>query len=204
MIDIIKKEIKKILKESEYIVHETKRHALIRYITILVLFIIYLSLMIWKYGITNGILVSLLTWSFFVLCTPIADAGFLFDFPVRIITGMRMVYSEVLVWVFAIVLNIIAIEKFQYIYNTSKILEIFYTILTNPVPYWIIILVSAFGTFLSITFGDELLDVMFHHEREKWKKHKIKYHITLIIFLFIIVFLLYGYLIEKLFGNLFI
>jgi len=69
-------------------------HPYIKFLIVASLFLIYLIFSILSFGLSHGILVSLLTWAFFVFCTPVADAGVLIDFPVRYITGIKMIYSE--------------------------------------------------------------------------------------------------------------
>ncbi|MCA9353073.1 hypothetical protein KC901_02720, partial [Patescibacteria group bacterium] len=71
-------------KLGEMIQHETKRNALIRFALVLILFVGYFAFIAFRYGLENGFLVTAGTWSFFVLCTPVADAGFLLDFPLRL------------------------------------------------------------------------------------------------------------------------
>ena len=186
------------IKNNIYLRHETKRSALVKFTIILTIFIIYFALCVYKYGAQNGVIVSILTWSFFVLCTPIADAGFLLDFPIRILTGIRMVYSEISVWAIAITINLFFILFNPSVYSKTILLKIFYLILTHPIPYWLIIILSAIGTFLSIIFGDELLDVIFHHERELWRKHRMKHKLILMLFILIFIFITYFYLIEHL------
>src|SRR6056297_2035506 len=96
------------IRNSTLIKHETKRNVLFRFLFVLILFLAYLIFMNFKYGAKDGFLVTLLTWSFFIFCTPIADAGFLLDFPIRIITGIKMAYTETFVWIIAIAINILA------------------------------------------------------------------------------------------------
>jgi hypothetical protein len=48
---------------------------------VLLIFLGYFIFIAKKYGLQQGLFVSTLSWSFFVLCTPVADAGFLLDFP---------------------------------------------------------------------------------------------------------------------------
>jgi hypothetical protein len=50
-----------------------------------------------QYDLVTGGFASVLTWSFFVLCTPIADTGFLLDFPLRLLFNIRMLISEIVV-----------------------------------------------------------------------------------------------------------
>ena len=144
---------------------------------------------------TGGI-ASLLTWSFFVLCTPIADAGFLLDLPLRLLFNIRMVISEILVWVIAITLNIVSIIYCPQYYETTALTKIFYVILNTPYPYWSVILLSGIGTFLSIIFGDELMDIINHDKRKFYNKHKFTYKIVAMISIFIMVIILYYELIE--------
>ena len=70
------KDIKAFLKE------ETKKHSLIRYILLILVLTAYFLFVSYKFGAVNGLLVTILSWSFFVFCTPLADVGFILDFPV--------------------------------------------------------------------------------------------------------------------------
>ncbi len=178
--------------------HETKREVLIKFLGVLIIFISYFIYVSLKFGVKEGFLVAWLTWSFFVLCTPIADAGLLLDFPLRLITGIRMLYSEIGVWIIAISLNIYNLLFNPEIYHKTLLLHLLYYILTNPWPYWLIIILSCIGTFMSIYFGDELLDVVFHKERAKYFKHKLKYEIIVFLALFSLVLTLYKFLLLKL------
>jgi len=102
----------------------------------------------------------ILTWSFFVLSTPIPDGGIILDLPVRYFTGMKMIFSEIIVWAVAISLNVFNLLFNPEIYKKTFLLTIFKDILTTPVPYWIIIMLSALGTYFTLYVGDELYDVM--------------------------------------------
>jgi hypothetical protein len=185
-------------KQSAIYKHETKHSALFKFIILFIIILLYFGFMSYKYGLKDGFITTLITWSFFVFCTPIADAGFLLDFPIRLLLKVRMIYSEMLVWGFAIIINILTFYFIPQIYEKNIILQMFKTILLNPWPYYSIITISAFGTYLSIYFGDELMDVMFHKERAKYMKHKIKYFIILGIFLFMIIIFLYKHILTTL------
>jgi hypothetical protein len=152
-----------------------------------------------KYGIENGPLVSLTTWSFFVFCTPIADAGFLIDFPIRILTGFRMFFSEIIVWIIS---GIITYYSFFYnpaIFNDTIILKLYYQILTNIIPYGIIILLSAIGTFVSIHFGDEIYDISIKNiKNDDSNKNKKYLQILFFTILLIVILALYYTILRKL------
>ena len=161
---------------------------------VLVGYFFYLSV---QYDVMTGGIASALTWTFFVLCTPIADAGFLLDFPLRLLFGIRMLISEIAVWVLAIAVNIVSLIYFSEYYETTTLTKLLYGILTMPYPYWSVILLSGAGTFLSIRFADELMDVIHHRDRKFFHRHGFKHEIIIIIF-FVIVLIGYYKLIASL------
>jgi len=173
-----------------------KKKALIKFILVLVVILIYFAFMIFEYGFSQGISATILTWSFFVFCTPIAFAGFLLDFPIRLITNLKMLYSEMMVWVICIIMNTIYMIYNPAIYELNTFLHLFKYILTHAYPYWIIILLSFTGTFLSIIFADEILDK--YTDRKHFKKHHWKHKFLALASITILIVLSYYILITKL------
>ena len=186
---------KRVLK---FLKHETKKSALFRFLVVVTIFLIYLILVSVEHGIEQGVFISLLTWSFFVFCTPIADAGFLLDFPVRILTGIRMLYSEIMVWVIAACLNIYALLFCPGVYKSTVLLRLFEYILLHPIPFWSIIVVSGIGTFMSVYFGDELIDVAKHIHRKKYHRHKNTHRLLILLFIILLAVVLYSFLLKEL------
>ena len=161
---------------------------------LLVGYFVYLSV---QYDFVTGGFASILTWSFFVLCTPIADAGFLLDFPLRLLFGIRMLVSEIVVWALAISINIVSLIYFVEYYETTKLTQILYVVLTSPYPYWSVIFLSAAGSFLSIRFADELMDVIHHRDRGFFHSKSYMHEIIIILF-FILIFIGYYELVASL------
>jgi hypothetical protein len=155
-----------------------------------------------KHGMGNGLLIAWLTWSFFVLCTPIADAGFLIDFPLRLILGLRMIISEIFVWLIAIIVNLFSFLLVPEIYEKTKILSLFEHIIIKPFPFWIIIIISGIGTFLSVKFGDELMDIIKHKDSKYRKKHILKWRLVLVLFMFILILIAYDFFLKELGVNI--
>lgn len=178
--------------------HETKQHVLAKFLIILTILLCYFGFMSYRYGFQSGLSVTLITWSFFVLCTPVADAGFLLDFPIRLITNLRMLISEIVVWILAISFNVYAFFFSPDVYEKTQLLQLFKHILEAPIPFWIIIILSCIGTFTSIYFGDELIDTIKHTQRTEYHKHKYNYRLLLMIFIFIATFVVYDFLLKKL------
>jgi hypothetical protein len=182
--------------------HQTKREELIKFLLLLGVFIGYFGYLSWEYDLATGGIVAALTWSFFVLCTPIADAGFLLDFPIRVITGIRMFVTEVAVWALAFALNIATLKFNLAAYETTFLSSLLHKILTTPWPYWSIIALCGLGTFLSIRFGDEMMDVAAHNQRSLHHKHGFKHRLVSMIALMALIILSYYHLLATLGVNL--
>ncbi len=176
---------------------ETQKHTFIRYFLLLVFIFIYIYYTVNKFGINNGLLVSALTWSFFVFCTPIADAGFILAFPIRMLIGVRMVYTQIISFFLALFIILEAIIYNPTIFQNTLILKLFHQILYHPYPNWIIIILSLVGTFFSIYFGDELIDVSAHHERRLYHQHKSKHKIIISLSIFALTIVIYNFLLHQ-------
>ena len=176
---------------------ETKKHTLVRYILLILFVAGYFLFTINKFGFQNGFLVSGLTWSFFVFCTPIADAGFILAFPVRLLIGIRMIYTQIFSFILAFFITIFAINYNIAIFQKTLILNLYHQILFQPFPFWIIIILSLAGTFFSIYFGDELIDVSTHKEREKYHKHVNRHKIIASLSIFLLTVVVYKFLLNR-------
>jgi len=160
----------------------------LKFLLLIGLLVFYFLSLSFEYGIATGGLAALLSWSFFVLCTPIADAGFLLDFPLRLLFGIRMVISELMVWAVAILVNVFALQFAPHVYETTLITGLLSEVIQTPYPYWGIVILSGVGTFLSIRFGDELMDVIHHHDREFFHSHHFKHELILFVFFLVVIF----------------
>lgn len=174
-----------------------KKQLVYKFLLLCLLMVSYFLYLSFKYDVMTGGIAAALTWSFFVLCTPIADAGFLLDFPLRLIFGVRMLISEIVVWALAIGINGFSLAYFSEYYETTILTRLLHEILTLPYPYWSVIFLSGLGTFLSIQIADELMDVMHHRDRDFFHSHGFKHEIIMIVF-FIMVLVGYYELIASL------
>ena len=165
-----------------------QRQVLTKFLLLLMLMVSYFAYLSYEYDLLTGGIAALLTWSFFVLCTPIADAGFLLDFPLRLLFGIRMIWSEMAVWGIASVINIMSLSFASSYYQTTIITKLLHQVIITPYPYWSIIVLSGFGTFLSIRFGDELMDVIHHRDRDFFHSHHFKHELILFVFFLMVIF----------------
>ncbi|MCP5244481.1 MAG: hypothetical protein H6937_00335 [Burkholderiales bacterium] len=178
--------------------HQTHLESLLRFLGLTVILVVYYIYMSWKFDAATGAWLVLLSWSFFVLCTPVADGGFIVAFPVRLLFGTRMLVTQLIVWVFAIVINVAALSFVPENYADTVLTELLYKILTVPWPYWSILIISAAGTALSIWFGDEMMDVTTHAQRTRHHQHGLSYRILLVAGLGILTVLAYYHLLSNL------
>jgi len=162
-----------------YVTHQIKAHTPYRFVALFGIFVAYFLYVSLKFDFATGGLVSALAWSFFVLCTPVADAGFLLDFPIRLLFGLRMFVTELLVWGLAVVINLVMLGVAPGVYETTPLTQILFKILTNPIPYWGIVVLCAIGTFLSVYFGDEVMDKVTH--RGERVPHHLSFSLRLVV-----------------------
>ena len=190
-------------KLQSYIKHETKKQALIRFLLVLLTLLTYLMIVIVKYGLKEGLGVTAITWSFFVFCTPIASAGLLLDFPLRLILKIKMIHTEMFVWLLSFVIALSNILFNPKIFETNLLLKIYHDIITTPYPFWSIIFISGTGTFFSIYFADELVDTVHNRQRDKFAKHKNKHRFVIMLFIISLSIFLYSFLLKQFNINLF-
>ena len=178
--------------------HLTHKETILKFFALIVLLFGYFLWMSWKYDASTGFGLAILTWSFFVLCTPIADGGFIIAFPIRLLFGTKMAITQIVIWFVAIAVNAIFLWQFRDTYDLTFLTALLEKILTVPYPYWSILLISATGTLLSIYFGDEMMDVTAHHERKKYHAHGMKLRICVTIGLAALVIFAYYQLLSGL------
>lgn len=178
--------------------NETHRESLFKFLALVSIVIVYFVYMSWKYDASTGLGASILTWSFFVLCTPVADGGFILAFPIRLLFKIKMAITQAVLWFVAVGLNIFYMSTSPGSYDITFITKLLKHILSEPYPYWSILIISALGTFLSIFFGDEMMDVASHKEREIQHHHGVKYRSLIVLGLGALTVVAYYYLLSSL------
>jgi len=178
--------------------HQTHKETFFKFFLLVLILIGYFGYMSWKYDASTGFSVSLLTWSFFVLCTPVADGGFILAFPIRLLFKIKMAITQAVLWFVAIGINLFMLSYMPDTYNLTFITQLLNHILTQPYPYWSVLILSALGTFLSIFFGDEMMDVSSHKDRVNHHKHNFKYKTIVVFTLGVLTIIAYYYLLSSL------
>lgn len=178
--------------------HETHKETIFKFLGLIFILVAYFGYVSWKFDAATGFGLALLTWSFFVLCTPVADGGFIIAFPIRLLFGIKMATTQVIVWFIAIGINFYMLTASKDTYELTFLTQLLKHILTQVYPYWSILLISIIGTFISIYFGDEMMDVASHKHRDKYHKHGFKYRIILVLGLGVLTIFAYYYLLSSL------
>lgn len=178
--------------------HPTHFETIIKFIVLVLIVVAYFAYMANKYDAATGLGLAVLSWSFFVLCTPVADGGFILAFPIRLLFSIKMAVTQAVVWFIAIGINAYMFTTSPETYELSLVTKVLYQILAQPWPYWSILIVSALGTFLSIYFGDEMMDVTHNQHRSKHHAHGFKYRIVLVVGLGLVTVITYYELLSSL------
>lgn len=185
-------------KLKEHFYHDVRKVFANKFVIVSLILVAYFGFASWHFGLKDGFLVMALTWSFFVLATPIPDGGIILDLPLRYFTGIKMLTSEIFVWAVAILLNVFTFLFLQDIYDKTFLLTIFKDILIEPIPYGLIILLSGLGTFFTLYIGDEVYDLLDHKKSERHKKHSQKLKLIILASIIVFVLILYEILLVHL------
>lgn len=102
-----------------------------------------------QYGFLRGTHLTMLTWSFCILCLPVTGSGTFSGALVYFFTRKSVRYPYIFAWLFALLLNLFSYFFAPYTYIMSATTFLLYRIISNPWPYWFIIGASALGSVYS-------------------------------------------------------
>ena len=101
------------LSEEELEKNQKNKTYLYIYDVIVILFILLFIFFIFYNGLYKGTINSLFIWAFFVLCTPVPEAGLLISLPVKRYFNIRMDICQTFV-------SLLALFMIFYFYYTDK------------------------------------------------------------------------------------
>jgi len=170
---------------------EVHDHHMERCIFAIVLLLAYLTLAVYKYGAEDGVGITVLTWAFFVLLTPVPFADLILELPLRLVTRAKMVVTHVFVWGAGALIVTTSILMAPDLFQTTTLLSIFYHVIMNPVPYWSLLFLCGMGTFLSVYIADEIMDEVEEHMKHHHRKHMSVLHMSAALLVFVGIVLAY-------------
>lgn len=103
------------------------------------LFLVVIFYLIKLHGVSQGFIASYLTWSFFVLCTPIISRALLISTIIEKITGSTLYNAGLFTWSGALISNMILLNLVPTIYTMNPLSGFLAHALTTPRPHWLLI-----------------------------------------------------------------
>lgn len=94
--------------------------------------------MLFYHGLKNGLLLTFLFWSFFVLCIPGKHGSMLIGAPLQMFFKIR-VNTQIWTWLSAVVLNLIVYHTNKDIYLENFITHLLRYIITSPYPELLVV-----------------------------------------------------------------
>lgn len=166
---------------------------LLKFAILLTVIIIYTAYLLNEFGVEKGLMITGLTWSVFVFCVPFAASDVLVGLPLRALFNIKLLFGQIIVWASAAVINIYSFFSNPQIYQATPLLQVFHYILSNPFPYWTILALCGFGTFLSVVLADDVLDDL---------DPKAKHHPKTVEFLFLAILIIIAMVYSALLAEL--
>jgi len=122
------------------------KHEITSFSIFLILFIFLSLFLISSHGYQQGIQITFLNWSFYILCVPAKHGRLAIGLPYKIITGKPLLYQELFIWTGAVLLNIFNFFVLPLNYFKQTFTHLLYRILSTPWPYWLIIFTAALSS----------------------------------------------------------
>ncbi|MFH1831241.1 MAG: hypothetical protein ABH827_00415 [bacterium] len=120
-----------------------------RYLFSFGLFFSTLIYLIISFGLGKGFYLMLLSWSLYILCLPAAHGQLLIGYPVYALFRVSF-YIEAYLWLIAVLFNLYTYFCVPGAYMSFAPTHLLFRIISAPNPYWLIIAISALGTFYNV------------------------------------------------------
>lgn len=155
------------------------------YDAVVIMFILLMVFFIFYNGFYKGCIKSLFIWSFFVICTPVPEAGLLISLPLKRYFGFKMDLSQIVVSLFAFMLLFYFYCVEQKIIKNNLIGNLFLGLINYK--YYSIIFISVISSVLT----SNLLDNIINHFINKDEINHLYLKIgTIFVFILVYIYLL--------------
>ncbi len=133
---------------------EISKFSVLRFFSYLIIFSLFtLMLFFTENNFYVALQLSLLTWSFYILCIPAFHGQITLGVPYQILTGKILLYPEVYLWISALAFNIFEMTQNSNVYFKTFITHFLYQIISTPQIQWLIVAACALGTFYKLFVG---------------------------------------------------
>ena len=179
------------LSEEELEKNQKNKTYLYIYDVIVILFILLFIFFIFYNGLYKGTIKSLFIWAFFVLCTPVPEAGLLISLPVKRYFNIRMDICQTFVSLLALFMIFYFYYTDKKVINTNFIGKLFNGLVKYN--YYIIMILSVISSILTSNLIDNIINYYIFDDNINHLYLK-----SSIIFIFVIIyFYLLNQLIDK-------
>jgi hypothetical protein len=132
------------------------KYLLIKFSFVLLLFSLFTILFFFKEGnLAVATQLTLLCWSFYILCFPAFHGKITLGIPFQFLTGKILLYPEIYMWSGALLLNLFFSLQAPAIYFKTITTHLLYQIFTTPWPFCLIIIVCGLGTLYKFIVGSQ-------------------------------------------------
>ena len=129
------------------------------YDAIMIIFILLILSSIYNNGYNKGIIESLFIWGFFVVATPIPEAGLIVSLPLKRFFNFSMPIVQILTSVIAL---LICILYYKQVKNLNYIGQMFNLIIQQK--YYLIFLISMFSSVVTTIVIENIIDRYFFNK----------------------------------------
>jgi len=156
---IIENKIKdKITQDIDNLKNKKNRTNIITICIIFIIFLIFIIYYISKFGFINGLWYLFLTWIFFTIATPTPQSGLMVSLPLKIIYGVHMDKSQLIISIFSLIVIFILHYKFQYLLNYGVFGKVINEIIKKNA--YLVIFTSIIGSTTISGLFDNLIDII--------------------------------------------
>ena len=131
------------------------------FVLVFCLFLVYFVFKAVKYGIRQGFNLTVLTWCFFLLGTPVVNSGLLIDVPVKYLFAQKMHHTQLFVSFFGLFLSYCYLYFYKQLFTLTKHTRLLYKMITDPFSiYGILFIICGIGTLISAKLIDIVYDLI--------------------------------------------
>jgi len=171
-----------------------KQSGWVKFGIIISIVVVYLTYIIWRQGIKNGLIITLLLWAFVVCCTPVADAGFLIALALKFVSNVKIQLTQFYTYLLAAFIIIVIYYFNRDIFTKTPTTKFLLKIIENPFTlYGLIIVMSFVGTILSAVIEDEIYNYIVDKKIKTQKQIFITYCVVTFVCWIAFLFLIYKY-----------
>ena len=135
-------------------------------------------------GYTRGIYETLFIWAFLAVCTPVPESGLLISLPLKRYFDVKMMYSQVVVSVVALLILYVFYYYKQHLLKPLFLGRIFNEIMKNG--RYLVFVISIISSIIGSDLIDNLIDrYLFYQEHEHMETKALVFGFLVLLYFFV-------------------